>query len=322
MREHASKPRLVVVGAAVMDLVFPVRALPRWREAVQAHSFTMYPGGKGLNQAIAAARLGAAVSLVSAVGDDEFGERILQYADLHRVSREFIRVVDGARTDVTGVFVNDQGEAAFVGWKGMTTTKVDRDHLQSAQASIAGSDAVLITFEVSLDAVREAIDARVGSAPLLVVNPSPPLDPLEPPPYALMQRVDVLVANNWEACQLLRMEHDNLSEFAQHLQQHGGTIACVVYSEEGYAIATRDSAAQYPAVLGSRPVDTTGGSDAFCATLAIALIKGIQLEDAAILASAAEALAVLKRGGAPSMPTADELNGLCNRRRLGLQIDT
>jgi len=303
-----------------MDLVFAVRQLPEWKQAVQAHSFRMYPGGKGLNQSIAAARLGAEVSLVSAVADDEFGERILQYLEMHRISREFIKVVKGSHTDVTGVFVNDQGEVAFIGWKGMTMSQVDKDQVRRAETRIKEADAILITFEVSLDTIEEAIDVAYTET-LVVLNPAPPLDPLEPPPYALMSRIDVIVPNKWEATRLLRVGDEDTKELARLLHQMEAKIACVTNSEFGCAVATSAGIAEHPSLLVGKPLDTTGGSDAFCAALAIALAEGMELEDAITLANAAAALAVTKRGGSPSMPKAEEVNRLLRQRGLAVQLN-
>lgn len=318
---HESSPRIVVLGGAVMDLVFPVRELPQWHQAVQAHSFRMYPGGKGLNQAIAAARLGAEVSLISAVGNDEFGERILEYLEMHRVLCDFIEVVERDYTDVTGILVSGLGDVAFVGWKGMTMRQVSKEEIRKAEMRIREADAILITFEVSLDTVQEAVSIASAKETLIVLNPAPPLDPLEPPPYTLMPDIDILVPNRWEATQLLRLGDTEAKELARLLHEMGAKIACVTDSENGCALATSERVDEYPSFVVGKPVDTTGGSDAFCAAVAIALVKGLDLESAITIANAAAALAVVKRGGAPSMPTVEEINRLLRQRGLALQLE-
>src|SRR5262249_25688399 len=117
MPDKAIVPRIVVLGGAVIDLVFYAHALPEWGQAIQSSSFRRYCGGKGLNQAIAASKLGVDVSLISAIGNDEFGQTIIETLDMYRIDRTYVKAVEGRYTDVTGVIVNDQGEAAFIGWK-------------------------------------------------------------------------------------------------------------------------------------------------------------------------------------------------------------
>ena len=317
-----SPPRVVVLGGAVMDLVFPVRDLPRWGQSVQAHSFDMYPGGKGLNQAVAAARLGAKVSLITAIGSDEFGVRILKYLEAHRISLDFVEVARNDGTDVTCVMVGDTGHAAFVGWKGTTVKQVGKAEVRRAQARIEAADAVLITFEVSLAAVQEAVAIASKKGALVVLDPAPPLDPLDPPPYSLLPNVDLIVPTRWEATQLLRVEDGEPTALARLLRDAGARGACVTVPEYGCALATRDSTAQYPSLLIGKPVDTTGGTDAFCAASAVALTKGFDLERAVTMGNAAAAIAVMRRGGSPSMPTTEELNLLLRQRRVSIQLDT
>ena len=130
-------PKIVVLGGAVMDLYFRVPELPSWNQAVQATRYTAWPGGKGLNQAIAASRLGARTSLISAVGNDEFGARAIEALELNNVSHELVAKVEGTKTDVAAVFVQSRsGESAFVGWKSVLLTEVNRHLVRRAEELI------------------------------------------------------------------------------------------------------------------------------------------------------------------------------------------
>lgn len=157
MSDPNNKAKIVVLGGTVIDLTFTIHKLPDWKQAVQASSFRMYAGGKGLNQAVALSKLGVETCLISAIGKDEFGDRLIETLDMHGISRDFVKIVEGIHTDVTNVLVNDQGDVAFVGWKNMTASTVDRSLVKSAEKQIAEANALLITLEISLDAVEEAI---------------------------------------------------------------------------------------------------------------------------------------------------------------------
>jgi len=317
MEKDLSRIKVVVIGGSVMDLVFPIRELPNWKQAVQAHAFRLYPGGKGLNQSIAAARLGATVSIISAVGDDDFGGQIIDYFELHRVSHQYVQVVKSSFTDVTSVFVNEHGEPAFVGWKGISSSQITPEQLQRASPLIRDADILLITFEVSLDVVEEAISIANNEKTFIVVDPAPPLDLLDPPPYSLLINIDSLVPNFWEAGQLLRRESTAV-ELAMQLHTLGAKIVCVTNADKGCVVATKGKVTEHPSLFLGKPVDITGDTDAFCTAFAISIVSGKEMDDAVKIASAASALAVTKRGGAPSMPTLQEVNRFLTQ--VGLNI--
>lgn len=313
------RPKIVVLGGAVMDLVFPIREMPNWKQAVQAKSFWMFPGGKGLNQAIAAARLGSETSLISAVGFDDFGERISDYLQMHRVNHDHVQVIKNEYTDVTGLFINEDGEAAFVGWKGISDTEITKEQLENATEAIKEADALLITFEVPIRIIKQAIKIARDNNTFIILNPAPPLDRLDAPPYDLLSHIDVIIPNAWEANQFLRTNSE-VSQLAVSLHEMGAPVACVTNAEYGCTIATKGKVREYPTFSVGLPVDTTGGSDAFCAAFAVCSIKGFELDDAIVVANAAAALAITKRGGSPSMPTADELNQFLKQHKLNIQI--
>lgn len=306
MPDPKNKAKVVVLGGAVIDLTFTVRNLPEWTQAVQASSFRMYAGGKGLNQAVAASRLGVEVCLISAVGKDEFGERIIETLDMHGISRDFVRIVDGRHTDVTNVFVNDQGDAAFVGWKNMTASNVDHSLVKSAEKQIAEADALLMTLEISLDAAEEAIGIAKEKGVCVFLNPAPPPD--ERLPINLLQKVDVLTPNSWEAIKLLGLQEGEPKALARLLHQMGVRVVCVTTAENGCVAATNGNVTEHPPFVVGKPVDSTGASDAFCASLAVALVRDkMELKNAIFRANVAGAIATGKRGSSPSMPTSEEI---------------
>lgn len=307
--------KVVVLGGAVMDHVWKVKDLPRFKQAVQADRLTMLPGGKGLNQAIAAARLGAEVTLVSAVGDDHFGSVILDYLKKNNVNCDFIEVVPGD-TPVTDVFVNYQGEPAFLGLQQDTARKVGEFLVQRAEERIKEAKAVLISLEVSLEAVKSAISIAKRHETLVILNPAPPLKESEHLSYPLLKDVDVLVPNTWEAAQIVRFKEkeNDPAKLALQLYKLGARIACVTTSEAGCVVAANGAVKKYQTVRAS-PEDTTGGSDAFCAALAIAMCEGKPHAEMFERANAAGFLSVSKPTASDSMPTLEELEAYLAKHR-------
>lgn len=315
----SNKPRFVVLGGAVMDLVFPIRELPNWKQAVQAKSFQMYPGGKGLNQAVALARLGSDVSLISAVGFDDFGQQISDYLQMERVNHDHVQVIKNGYTDVTNVFVNEDGEAAYVGWKGILDTEITVEQIKNAEEIIKQASVLLITFEVPIRIIKQAMEVAKTRNTFIVLNPSPPLDRLDNPPYELLDYIDALIPNKWEANQFLRTTSEG-AQLAHNLHEMGATIACVTNDIYGCSMATKGKVKNYPSFSVGQPVDITGITDAFCAAFAFCIARDIELEDAITVANAAASFAVTKRGGSPSMPTTNELNRFMEQHKITLRI--
>lgn len=299
-----------------MDFIFRVRELPSWKQAVQANEFYMFPGGKGLNQAVAAARLGAEVSMISAIGEDTFGEDIRTLLEREGVAHDRVLQVQDARTPVTCVFVNFEGEAAFIGWLNQQKIPLEKSHVSNVEETIEAADALLITLEASLVAVAEAVRIAKKYGKLVILNPAPPLELPQRLSHMLLQDVDWLVPNTWEASRILGEESEDskAAELADRLSQHGPKKVCVTTSELGCVVAQGGKLKEYPA-FPSSPVDTTGGSDAFCAALAIALASITNEEKAVTRANAAGAIAVGSIGGSPSMPTAKGVDRFLQSRK-------
>jgi len=308
-------PKVVVLGGAVIDLYFRIPGLPTWKQAVQASKFKLWPGGKGLNQAIAASKLGAEVSMISATGNDDFGRRVIDALDINNVSHDFVKMLEGKDTDVAAVFVQDEtGEPAFIGWKGMTIAELDRRQVKAAEDVIRKADVLLATFEVSLEAIEEAVSIAKSAGVKVIVNPAPPHE--SPISGSLLEKIDVLVPNIWEAQKLLRTKEENPRTLALWLMGTGVKVACITTSESGCVVAFDGEVKEFRSEY-TIPRDTTGGSDAFCAALALGLFDAdngtITWDDAFTQANAAGHSAVTKEGGAMSMPTKDDLYGVLER---------
>ncbi|MGQ0573121.1 MAG: PfkB family carbohydrate kinase [Pseudonocardia sp.] len=279
-------PRIVVAGSVNLDLVARVAALPAPGETVAAGELRRVPGGKGANQALAAARLGADVTLVAAVGDDPAAAEALALLRAGGVDLRAVRTAAWTSTGHALITVDGAGETTIVVAAGANAA------LTVPPGDVAGADAVLTVLEVPDEAVAAAVGHATGFVVLTVAPP-------RPVPGALLERVDLVVAN--------RAEHAAVPglDAARAVAVTAGAAGAVL-RRGGREVAR----AQPPPVTA---VDGTAAGDAFTAALALALLDGRDDEAALRFACAAGAIAATRSGAQPSLPTADEVAALCPR---------
>ena len=295
--------RFVVVGAYVADCFVDTSRLPAWGHEYEAHSIRTSPGGKALNQAVALARLGAQVAAVGTVGDDGVGRDVLGALLRERVDISWIDVRDDVATSICLCFVSDHGDSAIV-WHIDDDVAVMPETVSAATSAIEGADAVLVTFEVPVATIREAIGAAHRRGARVFVAPAPLLaDPADAASLPWDQ-VDVVVPNENEARALLAGGRNlPAEELAGALSGdlRVPTIA-VTLGAAGCALHAAGESRYYPARQ-AVPVDTTGAGDAFTATFAAHLTAGASGSDAVQAAQSAAAWAVQHAGSHTSMPT-------------------
>jgi ribokinase len=289
--------RVAVVGSINMDLVVGTETLPKPGETVLASNLRRFGGGKGANQALAAARMGAEVSLVGRVGDDEFGSVLLDDLQREGVDVSAVGRVEES-TGVALITVDAAGGNTIVVALG-ANARLRAEDVEAARATIEGSRALLLQLEVPLEAnVRAAQIARGACVPVFL-NPSPAI----PLPEDLLDRLSYLVLNEGEL-EVLAGE----AGIADGLLGRGVEALVLTLGERGARLitpeGTRDVAA-YPV----RSVDSTAAGDAFLGALAATLPeRGI---DAALeAAAAAGALATTRWGAQAALPTRDEVEPL------------
>ncbi len=273
---------IAVVGSVNLDLVAFCRRLPRPGETLEALEFERVPGGKGANQAVAAARLGADVRFVGCVGDDEHGRLALAGLEEAGVDLRDVQRVDEP-TGVAFVVVAEDGENQIV-----TVPGANR-RLAPGAAELGDADAVLCQLEIPLETVAWAAERATG---LMCLNAAPAREV----PERILERCDLIVANSLELDALGSSPLGPL--FALTLGADGALLL-----EGGEEVAR----ATPPAV---RAVDGTAAGDAFCACLVVSLLEGRPREEALERACAAGALAASRPGAQPSLPTAAEVDEL------------
>ena len=292
--------RVCVVGSFNMDLTTYMARLPRPGETVHGRKFVTGPGGKGSNQAVAAARLGAAVSFVGRVGMDAFGETALQTWAREGIDTQFVRRDPEQATGVAPILVDDSGENMIAVALGANLALSPAD-VDAAREAIDRADVLLIQLEIDLNTVAHALQLAKTLGTRTILNPAPAAA-LAPELLAL---VDTLTPNETELETLFGHVPDDLRTLVQHENQ----ALIVTAGARGALWATQRDSGQIPA-FEVEVVDTTGAGDAFNGGLAVALAEGRSLQQAIIFANATAALAVTRPGTTASMPRREEVESL------------
>jgi ribokinase len=292
---------IAVVGSLNLDLVVRVPRLPGPGETVSGDDVFRNPGGKGANQAVAAARLGRRVAMVGCVGDDEAGRELLASLEADGVDRSRVRVVDGVPTGTAFITVGEDGENQIVVSPGANARLTPDD--VAAGTALAAAAVTLLQLEVPLETVAAAARTAGGT---VVLNPAP----VRALPSALLGEVDVLVPNRVELAQLAAGRVPATVEEAAELAGRLPARAVVVTLGADGALVVEHGRARHVPAVPVRPVDTTAAGDAFCGGLADALAAGAALEDAARRAVRVAAAACLRQGAQASLPTPADLRAL------------
>jgi ribokinase len=293
---------VAVVGSLNMDLVIRVPELPGPGETVSGGDLFRNPGGKGANQAVAAARLGCRVAMVGCVGDDDAGRALLASLEADGVDRSRVRVVDGVPSGTAFITVSEDGENQIVVSPGANARLTEGD-VAAAEAALRAARVTLLQLEVPLEAVAAAARTAGGR---VVLNPAPVRDL----PDELLGLLDVLVPNRVELAQLAGGPVPQTVDEAVRLAGRLPARAVVVTLGADGALVVEDGQAGHVPAVPVRPVDTTAAGDAFCAGLADALAGGAGLRDAARRAVRVAAAACLRQGAQASLPTPAELETL------------
>jgi ribokinase len=297
-------PDIVVIGSANMDLVVRAPQLPRAGETVLGGEFATIPGGKGANQAVAAAHMGGTVGFVGCVGDDAFGATLRTALCAAGVDVARLQITTAAPTGVALIIVSDAGENAICVAPGANATLSVAD-IDDAARWIQHARVLLVQLEIPLPAVCHAIALARRHGVEVILDPAPAPREVEP---ALFQ-VDILTPNQTEAAQLSGLGGQPPATVARELRRRG---ARDVVLKLGSAGAYVQSGAGECDIAGHAVgvVDTTAAGDAFSGALAAARAAGEDLVCAARVANAAGALACTKRGAQPSAPTRADVMAL------------
>ena len=303
--EKNTRSGITVVGSLNMDLIVRAPHIPAPGETVTGSTFSTAAGGKGANQAVAAARLGAQVTMVGCVGDDAHGRALLSGLRADGIRTDFVRVDSTTGTGVALITVADSGENSIVVSPGANHTLTPAD-ISAAEAAIAGADMVLLQLEIPLETVASAVQmAKKHHVPVLL-NPAP----AHPLPDVILAGVTYFIPNETETALYagFPITDDRAAEkaAAQLCERFGMEMVVLTLGSRGALLHAAGQNIAVPPFPVS-PVDTTAVGDAFVGGFAVAITEGRTPVDAARFASAVAALSVTKAGAQPSLPRRNEV---------------
>ena len=296
-----------VMGSINQDFVLKVERRPKPGETVTNAELSKGSGGKGANQAAAAAFLGTSVAFLGRVGDDEFGEPLVRALGEKGIDTSLIGRASGASTGAAFITVTPDGENAITVAPGANRSLTPED-VEAASEAIGGARVLVAQMEIPVETVLRAVEVATERGTRALVNLAPVLEV----PRGLLERLDPLVVNEHEAAFLLGSEVEGVEgaiAAAPKLLSLGPRSAVITVGEAGAVFASGESTEHLPAPKVD-VVDTTGAGDAFVGALATKLARDASLEEAVAYAVRAGAAAVTKEGAQGALPTPEAVEAL------------
>jgi ribokinase len=299
-----TKQGVLVVGSANMDLVVRTPRFPAPGETLFGTDFGTFPGGKGANQAVACAKLGAKVQFIGKVGDDIFGRKLSRGMKADGVGLQYLGIDPSAPTGIAVITVDRRGQNEIIVASGSNMKLTPKD-IDRAGKAFDGAQILLMQLEVPLPTVIRAAEMAQARGVMVILNPAP----AQKLPRRLLRLVDYLTPNETELQQLSGVKVDNRSSLlrAAHELLHQGVGNVIVTMGSRGAVLVREEAAHIFPAFRVHSVDTTAAGDAFNGALAYAMSMGHPQVEAIPIANAVAALSVTKPGAQSSMPTVKQL---------------
>lgn len=303
-----SKKWVTVMGSFVADLAFRIDRVPAWGETLMGQSFKLGPGGKGSNQAVAAARAGGKVSFISKLGPDPFGDMARGLYETEGIDTQFLFRTSSA-TGAAAIIVDAaKGENAIIVVPGacfeVTTSEVDQ-----ARELIAASSIFVAQLELSLPVVEYGLALAHALHVPTILNPAP----AQPLPESIYRHIDYITPNETETAALTGIAVATVADAekaADAFLARGVRNAIITLGAQGAFVKSAQVSAHVPAIDAGKVVETTGAGDAFNGGLAVALSEGMDLVAAARFGCATAGISITRHGTAPSMPTRAEIDSL------------
>jgi ribokinase len=302
--QQDERKKILVIGSSNTDMVVTAARLPAAGQTVLGDSFFMNAGGKGANQAVAAARLGAAVSMVCRIGNDVFGQKAADSLAKEGIDTRYVFTDDQLPSGVALITVDAKGENQIVVAPGANGNLLPPD-LQNIEAAVLAADVILMQLEIPLQTVVYAADMAFRMGKRIILNPAPAL----PIPAELLRRISVITPNESEASLISGVpvtDGESARAAAKKIAALGVQDVIITRGSHGALVFSKDGFAEVPAP----PVevaDTTAAGDVFNGALAVALAEGNDLVDSTRRAVAAAALSVTRKGAQSSAPYLPEV---------------
>lgn len=293
--------KIVVVGSSNTDLIIKVPEIPRPGETLLGGEFKTFPGGKGANQAVAAARAGGDVIFIAAVGDDAYGDDAIKAYRLDNINTENIKVCKGIPSGIAMITISEKGENAITVASG-ANAELRPEDLEEAEEPFHEADYMLIQLETPLDTVLKAVELCKELNTKVVLNPAPAAELSD----EILQKVNIITPNETEAERLTGIvvsnEHTAASA-AEALHKRGIETVIITMGAKGAYLSDNESETRLliPG-FSVQAVDTTAAGDVFNGQLAVSLAESKELERAVLEAHGAAAISVQKLGAQSSIP--------------------
>lgn len=306
--------RIVVVGSSNTDMIIKVPRIPKPGETILGGVFSTAPGGKGANQAVAAARAGGEVAFIAKIGRDTLGDESLRRFIEDRIDTTFVYRDDSAPSGVAQILVAENGENSIAVASGSNSNLRPQD-IRNAKEWIISADIVLVQLEIPLDTVIEVVTLSHRLNKTIILNPAPAIDA----PDNLLSHISFLTPNQTET-ELLTgiavVDRDSAREAGRQLCSKGVATVTITMGAEGVFVFSRQEEL-FRRAYKVKAVDTTAAGDVFNGALAVALSEGKGIGDAVSFANAAAALSVGKLGAQSSIPSRTEIDNFLSDRLAG-----
>ena len=293
---------IVVVGSSNVDLVMKMSRLPQRGESVSDAVFMQTFGGKGANQAVAAAKAGGRVCFVNCVGEDSYGSQVIHNLEQAGVNTQYVFKESGVATGTALIMVGQGGEN-YLGVAPGANYRLERTQVDQAKDLIRSAAMVVLQYEITTETLNYVIDLAHQARRPILLNLAPP----RPIGAESLRKLDILVVNETEASFLCALPVEDLAQAwqaAEALLAKGPRLVILTLGANGLIALSAQEREQVPAFK-VQAVDTTAAGDVFCGALAVALVEGQGLRQSLRFASAASAICVTRMGAQPSIPNRD-----------------
>ncbi|MEM3060945.1 MAG: ribokinase [Candidatus Bathyarchaeia archaeon] len=301
------KPRIVVVGSIHMDFTILVDSLPKTGETVIGKSFKMSPGGKGANQAVAAAKLGSEAYMVGRVGNDYLGNLLIESMSKSGVNVDFVKKDPSTHSGLAFITVDPRGKNTISVAPGADLT-ISNEDVEGAMDAIKQADIMLLQLEIPLEIVTQAAEIAFRNDLKVILNPAP----YRPLPKKLLKNIFILTPNEVEVGMMSKIgikSSKDVVEAGKKLIGMGIEKIVITLGDKGAMLVSKERVLRFPAIK-VKALDTTGAGDAFNGALAVALAEGKGIEEAIRFANFAGALTTMKVGAQEALPGRKEVEEL------------